>query len=305
MSVIVPAYNAARTLAATLGSATGQTIRDIEIIVIDDGSTDATSRVLADLAATDARLRVITQPNAGVSAARNAGVALARADTFAFLDADDLWPVHHLETHLTTLADDPLLDVSFSFARFIDEAGVVVGAARLDLTQLSAAQLLRSNPTSTTSSWVTRRRAFASAGLFDTSLARSEDQAWLVSAALAGLCIRGTRGSIVDYRISSTGLASDLIGMRRGFLAMLDRLAVDHGPFIEKNRACALASEDLYLARRALQLALPTGVARQFLEQAFHTAPLSLLATPRATLGVLLRLLTQRRNTSPLQPVRS
>jgi hypothetical protein len=303
VSVIVPTYNAARTLAATLASATAQTVREIEIIVVDDGSTDATAHVLSQSAATEPRLRVITQVNAGVSTARNAGIAAARASIVAFLDADDLWPAHHLETHLAALAEDPVLDLSFGAARYIDANGTCVGASRPQLEHLDAETLLVSNPTTTTSTWVARRSAFARAGLFDVVLKRSEDQAWLVRAALAGLGIRGTDRSVVDYRISNTGLASDLTGMRHGFVTMLDRLSIDHSAFVEKNRASALAAEDLYLARRALQLSLPVSVARNYLALAFREAPLRLLSMPRATCGVLLRLLAQPLLARPLQPV--
>jgi Glycosyl transferase family 2 len=298
VSVIVPAYNAARTLDQTLASARAQSTDAIEIIVINDGSTDATATIAAKVAMRDARVRVITQANTGVSAARNAGIEAARAPVVAFLDADDLWPAHHLAAHLERLAADPALDVSFSCARYIDETGLVVGASAPYLRNLDAATALRSNPTTTTSTWVARRSAFDRVGMFDTPLARCEDQAWLVRAGLAGLTLRGTDASIVDYRISHRGLASDLTGMRQGFVAMLDQLSVDHPAFVAAHRTTALASEDLYLARRALQLSLPLGVAGHYLSAAVRGAPLHLLATPRALAGIIFRILAR-----PLQPV--
>lgn len=92
ISVIVPVFNMARYLRAALDSALAQTLREIEIICVDDGSTDSSPAVLAEYAARDSRVRVITQENAGVGPARNAGIRAARGEFVAFLDPDDLLP---------------------------------------------------------------------------------------------------------------------------------------------------------------------------------------------------------------------
>ena len=88
ISVIIPTYNYARFLAEAIDSALGQSYAPLEIIVVDDGSTDATSEVLA---AYGDRIRVLRQKNQGVAMARNAGIAAARGDYLAFLDSDDAW----------------------------------------------------------------------------------------------------------------------------------------------------------------------------------------------------------------------
>ena len=97
VSVIVPAYNAERHIAACLASLRAQTLADIEILCIDDGSTDATGALIGAQAALDPRVRALHQPNAGVSAARNAGLDAARGEFVAFVDADDSLPAHALE----------------------------------------------------------------------------------------------------------------------------------------------------------------------------------------------------------------
>lgn len=89
ISVIVPVYNVQPYLRACMGSLVGQTFCDIEIICVDDGSTDASSGILAEYAGADARVRVLTQPNRGESAARNAGLAVATAPLIMFCDSDD------------------------------------------------------------------------------------------------------------------------------------------------------------------------------------------------------------------------
>ncbi|MBK8475409.1 MAG: glycosyltransferase [Opitutaceae bacterium] len=90
ISVIVPVYNAAHYLAAAITSVQAQTFRDFEIIAVDDGSTDDSKAVLDRLAAADARLQVVSRPNTGIVGALNDGLAAARGEFVARMDADDL-----------------------------------------------------------------------------------------------------------------------------------------------------------------------------------------------------------------------
>lgn len=98
-SVVVPAYNAARTLSATLESMLRQSLPALEVIVVDDGSTDGT----AEVARSFSSVRVIAQRNGGTGSAFNTGVALARGDVLAFLDADDLWTPGAMQAQISSL----------------------------------------------------------------------------------------------------------------------------------------------------------------------------------------------------------
>src|SRR5690242_13806787 len=88
ISVVIPTFNRARCVANAVDSVLVQTFKDCEVIVVDDGSTDATAEVLKGYGN---RVRVIQQSNRGVSAARNAGIRSARGEWIAFLDSDDIW----------------------------------------------------------------------------------------------------------------------------------------------------------------------------------------------------------------------
>jgi glycosyltransferase involved in cell wall biosynthesis len=120
-SVIIATYNYDRFIGDAIRSVQEQTADDLEIIVIDDGSTDETPAVLA--AIRDSRLRVHRIANSGVSVARNTGIALARGQFIAFLDADDLWRPTKLERQLALMESEPELGLTFTnFVRF-SEAG--------------------------------------------------------------------------------------------------------------------------------------------------------------------------------------
>src|SRR5689334_11510109 len=91
LSVIIPTFNRVRCLARAIDSALTQSYRDLEVIVIDDGSTDQTPELMACRYGRDARVLYLRQENAGVSSARNAGMACAQGEYIALLDSDDCW----------------------------------------------------------------------------------------------------------------------------------------------------------------------------------------------------------------------
>jgi glycosyltransferase involved in cell wall biosynthesis len=119
VSVVLPVYNGADHLRHSIGSVLGQTHRSLEILVVDDGSTDDSATVARSFV--DSRVRILAQARAGAAAARNRGLALARGHFFAFLDADDTWEPGKTQRQLAMLAGHPDLDMVFGHAVNFEE----------------------------------------------------------------------------------------------------------------------------------------------------------------------------------------
>ena len=118
VSVIIPVYNTEAYVEQTLRSIMGQTLRDIELIVVNDGSTDGSLSVLERIATGDDRIRLFTQPNKGLSQTRNAGIARARGEFIYFMDSDDLLEPDALERCYERCQSDRLDFVFFDAESF-------------------------------------------------------------------------------------------------------------------------------------------------------------------------------------------
>lgn len=129
ISVIIPCHNDAKYLGEALDSALAQSRPPAEVIVVDDGSTDGSAEVARSYRA---RVRLVSQSNQGISAARNAGLAAATGDIIAFLDADDLWPPRSLEARLERLEAPAAVDCVFGLVeQFLSPDLPPADAARL------------------------------------------------------------------------------------------------------------------------------------------------------------------------------
>jgi glycosyltransferase involved in cell wall biosynthesis len=188
VSVIIPALNAAATIARTLESVFAQTYTDFEIIVVNDGSTDGTVRVLAGYGD---RLKVVSQENRGISAARNAGARASSGRYLAFLDADDLWLPDKLRRTVAVLHDEPECAIVVSNAWQADESGTISGATTVPAElnrQPSRDDVIAGWGATVPSSFVVRRAAFDRCGGFDEHFHGSGGCEDVLFLAMAGDC---------------------------------------------------------------------------------------------------------------------
>ncbi|MFT3761947.1 MAG: glycosyltransferase [Pseudoxanthomonas sp.] len=207
VSVIVPVYNGERYIRQALESALAQTYRDFELLVIDDGSTDASAAIAGEFAARDPRVACISQANMGIVGARNTAMRHARGCYYALLDSDDMWMPDHLQRAVAALDSDPRLALVYANVRFVDEDGNLIrsfleeGSRDACLADPFAAILLRREHVPCTTA-VFRRSMAESVGGFDeryNKLGCEDRDMWLRLARVGKVCRLAHHGA--DYRV--------------------------------------------------------------------------------------------------------
>ncbi|WP_414754035.1 glycosyltransferase family 2 protein [Anabaena sp. CCY 9910] len=206
ISVIIPAYNAERTILETISSVQQQTFSDFELIIINDGSTDRTLELIQNIQ--DERLKIFSYENGGLPVARNRGISLASGEFIAFLDADDLWTPDKLELQLTALQQNPEAGVAYSWTYFMDEQGKSsIPGVSLFFEGDVQANLLVNNFLASGSNPLVRKQAIESVGEFDSNYTACEDwDYWLrLSAAWNFVVVPKHQ---IFYRQSATSMSS-------------------------------------------------------------------------------------------------
>ncbi|MDR2877612.1 MAG: glycosyltransferase, partial [Chromatiales bacterium] len=178
VSVVIATYNMGRYLPEAVASVFNQSYSPIEIIVVDDGSTDNTADIVKSWQA-DARFRYVRQENQGQQIAKNRGIAEAKGDYIAFLDADDRWKLDKLARQIP-LFSNPSVGVVYSNAVFIDENGRETGRRNILCPEGKVTEALLHENFVSFGSAVVSKHALDRCGAFDASLAMSIDyDLWL------------------------------------------------------------------------------------------------------------------------------
>ncbi len=180
ISVIIPAYNSEKDIADAVRSALGQTYQPIEVIVVDDGSTDLTAEKVKDFGE---RVALIRKPNGGPASARNAGLKAAQGEFVAFLDADDIWLPRKLEKQAAIMRRDPRAGLVACGEMIVDHNGLVQGQLVLKNytnKEKFIREMLQGNIVGGGSASLVRRECFEKLGPFDEALRGTEDwDMWL------------------------------------------------------------------------------------------------------------------------------
>jgi hypothetical protein len=231
VSVIIPAYRAAESIAATLDSVFAQTWQDYEVIVVNDGSPDSEEMEKA-LEPYRERITYLRQENQGPGGARNTGIRMARGRYVALLDSDDMWDPEHLAAQVAVLEADPSIDMVYADARIIGdvpEAGRTVMEFCPSVGEVTFERLVTRECTVHICVSVCRREALLRAGLFDPAFRGTEDiDMWMRIARLGGR-IAYQRRVLGCYRRQAGSLSSDRVSMVEGFLAVLAKAERDPG----------------------------------------------------------------------------
>ena len=221
ISVVVPAYNSQRTIIETITSVLQQTFSDLELIVINDGSTDRTLELLETIQ--DPRLKIYSYPNGGLPTARNRGIGCATGEFISFIDADDLWTPDKLELQLKALEKNPQAGVAYSWTICMGNNGNSFHPGVSESFQGNVyPNLLVGNFIASGSNVLIRRKAIESVGYFDESLKSCEDWDYWLRLAPKWDFVVVPKPQII-YRLSSGAMSSKLDVMEKYQTLVLEK----------------------------------------------------------------------------------
>lgn len=251
ISVIIPVYNAEKTILETIQSVQNQTFSDFELIIIDDGSTDQSLALVQSI--NDERVKVYSHQNGGVSRARNLGIAKAQGEFIAFLDNDDLWSANKLELQLQALQNNPEAGVAYSWNCYIDESGSSNFAARPFHFQGNVyGDLLLSNFLLNGSNPLVRREAIEAVGGFNPDLSAVADWDFYLRLAAQWNFVVVPQYQIF-YRKSSASMTSKVDAVKAEGLQMLNHCFQTAPAISQAARNASLSQFYKYCANLYLQ----------------------------------------------------
>jgi len=221
ISVVIPAYNAARFLPRCLKSVFAQTLKPVEVIVVDDGSTDNTAALAAKLGAS-----VLARPNGGPAAARNAGISKASGEWIALLDADDQWSPEKLERQAARIHAETVL--VYTGIRIFGDDGVYHEQPVIDA--IAARKMLRYANPIPNSSVLVRREAVVQSGGFREDIRGPEDWEMWFRLLRSGL-FAAVAEPLTDYYVYPSSLSANPERMIQAVYQFIDTtlLADLHG----------------------------------------------------------------------------
>lgn len=245
VSIIIPCYNAERWIAAAIESSLAQTWTEVEIIVVNDGSKDGSLAVAQRFI--DRGVRVIDQPNAGASAARNAGWRVARGDYLQFLDADDLLAPDKIARQLAVLRGAPGVLAACAWGRFTADFTTADFRRESVWTDLAPVDWLVASWSGGgmmhPAAWLTPREVAAAAGPWNEALSLDDDGEFFARVVLASRGVKFVEGTRTYYRTHDGVRLSGMTGSRAARSAFLS---------IQQKEQHLLAAEDSPRTRRAL-----------------------------------------------------
>ena len=235
VSIVIPCYNQAPFVGEAIESALGQVGADVDVIVVNDGSTDGSPAIIDAFAAVDARIRVLSQPNMGLSAARNAGLDAARGTVVIFLDADDRLRPDAASAAVESFSRHPDAMMTFGRCTLIDEQGQPMLTDLPVVERDFYAELLRRNYIWTPAMAAFRHHLFATVGQFDTAVNASADYDLYLRIARALPIVMHHR-VVAEYRQHGSNMSRNPVAMLDATLAVLasQRSFIDAHPQFAK-----------------------------------------------------------------------
>lgn len=253
VTVIIPCYNTETFVAETIESCLNSSYTPLEILVVDDGSTDNSVQIIKDIASKNSTVSYIYQENKGLSGARNTGIANAKGDFIMFLDADDLIYAKKIELQVSFLQDNPQYDlVACGFAR-TDERGEILYNIFANQRAIQLSEILISSQFPVHTALV-RRSAIVNIGYFDTKLRAAEDWDYWCRMAMKNHKMYLLAQPLCTYRLLDDAMTANAPRQTKMLLQV-----------VQKNFSNPDLPTNLkYLEAEAKKQVLLTGAARCF-----------------------------------------
>jgi glycosyltransferase involved in cell wall biosynthesis len=251
VSVIIPAFNSEKTIQETIESVLNQTFSNFELIIINDGSQDATLDIINSIK--DSRLKVFSYANTGVAASRNRGFAQAVGEFISFLDADDLWTPDKLEAQLKALQENSQVAVAYSWVDHIDESSKFLRpSSHNTLNGNVYTALLQGNILANGSNALIRAQALKAVGSFNSSFTPAED--WDLYLRLASLYhFVAVPSPQVLYRITSTSASNNVFKMEAACLKLIEQAYSQASEHLQYLKQESIGNLYKYLIYKALE----------------------------------------------------
>lgn len=224
VSVVIPTFNHAQFVTEAVESALSQTYQPLEVIVVDDGSTDETKSVLAPYVG---RIQYVRQENRGLSAARNVGIGRASGEWIALLDADDLWSPHKIQLQVEASRANPELTLIGGRGGATDQFSAPVGD--LAVREFTVLDFLTSTPFGPSAAMV-RRDLFSTIGCFDEELSPVADRDFWLRAAAASRVGR-IEWPCWHYRRSAGQMSRNADYMYFSFQKLVRKFFIQHAAY--------------------------------------------------------------------------
>jgi glycosyltransferase involved in cell wall biosynthesis len=289
VSVVIPAFNVKGYIWDTLSSLSKQSFQSFEALVVNDGSTDDTPKIIKAFCQTDSRFHLLEKPNGGLSSARNYGIKHAQGEYIAMLDADDLYERDKLKTHVAILDRHPNVGVVYSASRAIRDDGqptmMVLSGKPIYKDPLRA--MLCKNFIGHGSNSVFRRQIVDEIGDFDETLRSSEDSDfWLRIAATGHWKFYRVPQPLSLYRVRPSGLSFNVAQMQQSYEQVLES-ALQRSPKVVRP---LLPTAYAYLYRYLARVEMTSGnipQARAFIQRALKSDGSIFLRDPRSLLTLV------------------
>lgn len=298
VTVVIPVFNGEKYISDCIETVLKQSFTDYEIVIVDDGSSDQSLNIARSYK--DDRIRIIQQENRGLAGARNTGIAHARGEYVALLDADDLWDKDKLKHHVEHLDNNAHVGVSYCQSHFMDDNKQPLGLTQKpQLTKITPVTVLCRNPVGNGSAAVVRKKCFNDImfmqpinGIngvvrrcyFDENFCQSEDiECWIRIALTSSWKFEGIGLPLTWYRVNSGGLSANIENQFESWNNVIKKINTYAPNFANKYAQLAKAYQYRYLSRRAIH-SRDSKTAVQLINKVFSSDYRIFFYEPRRTI---------------------